>query len=282
LAVYFTFWRKSAILNDIVEKVNERNMTVPKIKLEGITKSFGTNHVLKGVDLEVADGESLVLIGGSASGKTLILKLILGLEKPDSGSIQIDGIDTATLGQKDHEALLHRMGMLFQQSALFDSMPIWENIAFQLLQDRKLTPDESKQVALEKLVSVGLTADVGELLPAEISGGTQKRVGFARAIANDPEIILLDEPTAGLDPVMTNVIGELIMKGTRDLGATTFSITSDMKGARQIGDRIAMIYDGTIIWSGPTAEVDTSDNAYLDQFINNRAEGPIKMAITTA
>lgn len=257
-------------------------MTVPKIKLEGITKSFGTNHVLKGVDLEVAEGESLVLIGGSASGKTLILKLILGLEKPDSGSIQIDGIDTATLGQKDHEALLHRMGMLFQQSALFDSMPIWENIAFQLLQDRKLTPDESKQVALEKLVSVGLTADVGELLPAEISGGMQKRVGFARAIANDPEIILLDEPTAGLDPVMTNVIGELIMKGTRDLGATTFSITSDMKGARQIGDRIAMIYDGTIIWSGPTAEVDTSDNAYLDQFINNRAEGPIKMAITTA
>jgi phospholipid/cholesterol/gamma-HCH transport system ATP-binding protein len=224
----------------------------------------------------------LVLIGGSASGKTLILKLILGLEKPDSGSIQIDGIDTATLGQKDHEALLHRMGMLFQQSALFDSMPIWENIAFQLLQDRKLTPDESKQVALEKLVSVGLTADVGELLPAEISGGMQKRVGFARAIANDPEIILLDEPTAGLDPIMTNVIGELIMKGTRDLGATTFSITSDMKGARQIGDRIAMIYDGTIIWSGPTAEVDTSDNAYLDQFINNRAEGPIKMAITTA
>jgi phospholipid/cholesterol/gamma-HCH transport system ATP-binding protein len=282
LAVYFTFWRKSAILNDIVEKINERNMTVPKIKLEGITKSFGTNHVLKGVDLEVAEGESLVLIGGSAGGKTLILKLILGLEKPDSGSIQIDGIDTVTLGQKDHEALLHRMGMLFQQSALFDSMPIWENIAFQLLQDRKLTPDESKQVALEKLVSVGLTADVGELLPAEISGGTQKRVGFARAIANDPEIILLDEPTAGLDPVMTNVIGELIMKGTRDLGATTFSITSDMKGARQIGDRIAMIYDGTIIWSGPTAEVDTSDNAYLDQFINNRAEGPIKMAITTA
>jgi phospholipid/cholesterol/gamma-HCH transport system ATP-binding protein len=274
--------RKSAILDDIVEKVNERNMTVPKIKLEGITKSFGTNHVLKGVDLEVAEGESLVLIGGSASGKTLILKLILGLEKPDSGSIQIDGIDTATLGQKDHEALLHRMGMLFQQSALFDSMPIWENIAFQLLQDRKLTPDESKQVALEKLVSVGLTADVGELLPAEISGGMQKRVGFARAIANDPEIILLDEPTAGLDPIMTNVIGELIMKGTRDLGATTFSIISDMKGARQIGDRIAMIYDGTIIWSGPTAEVDTSDNAYLDQFINNRAEGPIKMAITTA
>ena len=257
-------------------------MTVPKIKLEGITKSFGTNHVLKGVDLEVAEGESLVLIGGSASGKTLILKLILGLEKPDSGSIQIDGIDTATLGQKDHEALLHRMGMLFQQSALFDSMPIWKNIAFQLLQDRKLTPDESKQVALEKLVSVGLTADVGELLPAEISGGMQKRVGFARAIANDPEIILLDEPTAGLDPIMTNVIGELIMKGTRDLGAMTFSITSDMKGARQIGDRIAMIYDGTIIWSGPTAEVDTSDNAYLDQFINNRAEGPIKMAITTA
>ena len=257
-------------------------MSVPKIKLAGVTKSFGDNHVLKGVDLEVADGESLVLIGGSASGKTLLLKLILGLEKPDSGSIQIDGIETTDFDRQAQEALLHRMGMLFQQSALFDSMTIWENIAFQLLQDRKLNREEARRIAIEKIVSVGLQADVADLLPAEISGGMQKRVGFARAIANDPEIVLLDEPTAGLDPIMTNVIGELILKGARELGATTLSITSDMKGARQVADRIAMIYDGKIIWCGPTKDVDTSDNAYLDQFIHNRAEGPIKMANTAA
>ncbi len=257
-------------------------MAVPKIKLEGVTKSFGSNHVLTGINLEVADGESLVLIGGSASGKTLLLKLILGLEKPDSGSIQIDGIETTTMDRQAQEDLLHRMGMLFQQSALFDSMTIWENVAFQLLQDHNLSQEESRRIALEKIVSVGLKADVADLLPAEISGGMQKRVGFARAIANDPEIVLLDEPTAGLDPIMTNVIGELILKGVRELGATTLSITSDMKGARQVADRIAMIYDGKIIWCGPTEEVDRSDNAYLDQFIHNRAEGPIKMAITAA
>ncbi len=257
-------------------------MAVPKIKLAGVTKSFGSNHVLKGVDLEIADGESLVLIGGSASGKTLLLKLILGLEKPDSGSIKIDGVETTTLDRKAQELLLHRMGMLFQQSALFDSMTVWENVAFQLLQDHQISRAEARNIALDKIVSVGLTRDVGDLLPAEISGGMQKRVGFARAIANDPEIVLLDEPTAGLDPIMTNVIGELILKGVHELGATTLSISSDMKGARQVADRIAMIYDGQIIWCGPTAEVDRSDNPYLDQFIHNRAEGPIKMAITAA
>lgn len=255
---------------------------IPKIKLEGVVKSFGDNHVLKGVDLEVADGESLVLIGGSASGKTLLLKLILGLEKPDAGSIQIDGQEVTKLSTKEHEKLLHRMGMLFQQSALFDSMKIWQNVAFQLLQDHELSQQEAKNIALEKLVSVGMTVDVGELLPAEISGGMQKRVGFARAIANNPEIVLLDEPTAGLDPIMTNVISQLILDGVHKLGATTVSITSDMKGARQIADNIAMIYDGRIIWHGPKSQVDQSGNEYVDQFINNRAEGPIKMAVTAA
>ena len=255
-------------------------MPVPKIKLLGVTKSFGSNHVLKGVDLEIAGGESLVLIGGSASGKTLLLKLIIGLEKPDSGSILIDGIEVTNLDQKEQIALLKRMGMLFQQSALFDSMPIWENIAFQLLQDSNLNRSESKLIAIERIISVGLSADVSELLPAEISGGMQKRVGFARAIANNPEIVLLDEPTAGLDPIMTNVIGELILKGVRELGATTLSITSDIKSARQVADQIAMIYDGKIIWCGPTKDIDNSNNAYVDQFIHNRAEGPIKMAAT--
>ncbi|MGY8817500.1 MAG: ABC transporter ATP-binding protein [Pseudomonadales bacterium] len=255
-------------------------MPVPKIKLLGVTKSFGSNHVLKGVDLEIAGGESLVLIGGSASGKTLLLKLIIGLEKPDSGSILIDGIEVTNLDRKEQIALLKRMGMLFQQSALFDSMPIWENIAFQLLQDSNLNRSESKLIAIERIISVGLSADVSELLPAEISGGMQKRVGFARAIANNPEIVLLDEPTAGLDPIMTNVIGELILKGVRELGATTLSITSDIKSARQVADQIAMIYDGKIIWCGPTKDIDNSNNAYVDQFIHNRAEGPIKMAAT--
>jgi len=254
----------------------------PKIKLEGIVKSFGDNHVLKGVDLEVADGESLVLIGGSASGKTLLLKLILGLEKPDAGSIKIDGQETVNLSTKDREKLLHRMGMLFQQSALFDSMKIWENVAFQILQDHELSRQDAKQLAIDKLISVGMTSDVAELLPAEISGGMQKRVGFARAIANNPEIVLLDEPTAGLDPIMTNVISELILDGVHQLGATTISITSDMKGARKVADNIAMIHDGRIIWHGPKSQVDDSDNAYVDQFINNRAEGPIKMAVTAA
>ena len=255
-------------------------MPVPKIKLLGVTKSFGSNHVLKGVDLEIAGGESLVLIGGSASGKTLLLKLIIGLEKPDSGSILIDGIEVTNRDRKEQIDLLKRMGMLFQQSALFDSMPIWENIAFQLLQDSNLSRSESKLIAIERLISVGLSADVSELLPAEISGGMQKRVGFARAIANNPEIVLLDEPTAGLDPIMTNVIGELILKGVRELGATTLSITSDIKSARQVADQIAMIYDGKIIWCGPTKDIDNSNNAYVDQFIHNRAEGPIKMAAT--
>ena len=255
-------------------------MPVPKIKLLGVTKSFGSNHVLKGVDLEISAGESLVLIGGSASGKTLLLKLIIGLEKPDSGSILIDGIEVTNLDRKEQIALLKRMGMLFQQSALFDSMPIWENIAFQLLQDSNLSRSESKLIAIERLISVGLSAEVSELLPAEISGGMQKRVGFARAIANNPEIVLLDEPTAGLDPIMTNVIGELILKGVRELGATTLSITSDIKSARQVADQIAMIYDGKIIWCGPTKDIDNSNNAYVDQFIHNRAEGPIKMAAT--
>jgi phospholipid/cholesterol/gamma-HCH transport system ATP-binding protein len=255
-------------------------MPVPKIKLLGVTKSFGSNHVLKGVDLEIAGGESLVLIGGSASGKTLLLKLIIGLEKPDSGSILIDGIEVTNRDRKEQIDLLKRMGMLFQQSALFDSMPIWENIAFQLLQDSNLNRSESKLIAIERIISVGLSADVSELLPAEISGGMQKRVGFARAIANNPEIVLLDEPTAGLDPIMTNVIGELILKGVRELGATTLSITSDIKSARQVADQIAMIYDGKIIWCGPTKDIDNSNNAYVDQFIHNRAEGPIKMAAT--
>ena len=254
----------------------------PKIVLEGVTKSFGDHHVLQGIDLEVGNGESVVLIGGSASGKTLILKCILGLVTPDAGSIRIDGQETVGLSEQDRKDLFNRTGMLFQQSALFDSQRVWENVACRLMQETGRSRAQSKELALEKLASVGMTQDVGELLPSEISGGMQKRVGFARAIANDPEIVLLDEPTAGLDPIMTNVVNDLILDGVQKLGASVLSITSDMGGARKVADRIAMIYDGKIIWEGTAEEVDSSGNAYVDQFIHNRAEGPIKMAVTAA
>ncbi len=249
---------------------------IPKIQLQGVTKSFGDNHVLKGVDLDIGTGQSLVLIGPSASGKTLILKLILGLVEPDSGRILIDGEDVTHLTAKQRESYIRRMGMLFQQSALFDSQTVWENVAFRLLQDKNLTRAQAKSIALDTLAAVGMTPDVGELLPAEISGGMQKRVGFARAIASRPEIVLLDEPTAGLDPIMTNIINDLILENVRQLGATTISITSDLTGARKIANTIAMIYDGRIVWSGPAASLDDSDNPYIDQFVHHRAGGPIE------
>ena len=255
---------------------------IPKLRLQGVTKSFGDEYVLKGVDLEVAAGESVVLVGPSASGKTLLFKCILGLIPPDAGSITIDGEETVGLSPPERERLLRRMGMLFQQSALFDSLSVWENVAFRLIQSKRAGRAEAKRMALDILAKVGMDGEVGELLPAELSGGMQKRVGFARAIAGDPEIVLLDEPTAGLDPIMTNIIIELIQEGVQGLGATTLSITSDMKGARKIGDRIAMLYDGQIIWNGPTAQVDASGNAYVDQFIHSRAEGPIETVVTPA
>ena len=253
---------------------------IPKISIRGITKRFGDNQVLKGIDLEVNSGQSVVLIGGSASGKTLILKCILGLVTPDSGSIWIDGTETTKLTENERKDLFNRTGMLFQHSALFDSKKVWENVAFRILHKKGYSHKNARTLALEKLAAVGITHDVGDLLPAEISGGMQKRVGFARAMANDPEIVLLDEPTAGLDPIMTNVVNELILDGVRKVGATVLSITSNMGGARKVADRIAMVYDGKIIWEGTPNEIEESDNDYVDQFIHNRAKGPIKIAAT--
>ncbi len=252
----------------------------PKIVLEGVTKSFGGNHVLRGIDLKIGNGESVVLIGGSASGKTLILKCILGLIAPDAGSIRIDGQETVGLTEVERKDFFKRTGVLFQQSALFDSQKVWENVAFRLLQGKGRARSESKKLALDKLASVGMTEDVGELLPSEISGGMQKRVGFARAIANDPEIVLLDEPTAGLDPIMTNVVNDLILDGVRTLGATALSITSDMVGACKVADRVAMIYDGRVIWEGAADALENSGNDYVDQFVHKRAKGPIQMSVT--
>ena len=250
-----------------------------KISLRGVHKSFGPKNVLNGIDLEIGRGESVVIIGGSGTGKSVTLKCILGLLNPDSGSIRIDGEEIVGARAKDRDRLLHKFGMLFQSAALFDSMRVWQNVAFGLIQGKGMPRDQAKQIALQKLAQVGLTEEVADLGPAELSGGMQKRVGLARAIATDPEIIFFDEPTTGLDPIMADVINDLIVSSVKDLGATTLSITHDIASARKIADRIAMIYEGRIIWEGPVSLLDNSGNPYVDQFINGRAEGPIQMQV---
>jgi phospholipid/cholesterol/gamma-HCH transport system ATP-binding protein len=250
-----------------------------KIEIRGLRKSFGDKHVLNGIDLDVGVGQSLVVIGGSGSGKSVTLKCVLGLIQPDAGSIKVDGEEVVGMNGTDRERLLRKFGMLFQGSALFDSLRVWENVAFGLVQGRGMARDAAKEVALRKLGAVGLGPEVGELWPAELSGGMQKRVALARAIATEPEIIFFDEPTTGLDPIMADVINGLVRKCVSDLGATALSITHDMASARKIGDRIAMIYDGRIIWSGKVQDIDHSGNEYVDQFIHGRGDGPIKMPV---
>ncbi|MEE9301078.1 MAG: ATP-binding cassette domain-containing protein [Alphaproteobacteria bacterium] len=251
----------------------------PKIEVRGLRKSFGSKIVLDGADLHVAEGESLVVIGGSGTGKSVLIKTIIGLLEADGGSVKIDGEEVTTMRSPDRDRVLRKIGMLFQGSALFDSLPVWENVAFGLIQGRATDRREAKDIALAKLASVGLGADVAGLYPAELSGGMQKRVALARAIAANPEIIFFDEPTTGLDPIMADIINELVVQCRTELGATTISITHDMVSTRKIADRIAMIHGGRIIWEGPVAAIDESGNAYVDQFINGRAEGPIKMAV---
>ena len=255
------------------------NDRVPKIAIRGLTKAFGPKKVLNGLDLEVGAGESLVVIGGSGSGKSVTLKCVLGLIHPDGGSIKVDGEEVVGQRGAERERVLKKFGMLFQGAALFDSLRVWENVAFGLIQGRGMERAEARDIALRKLGAVGLGPEVGELWPAELSGGMQKRVALARAIATEPEIIFFDEPTTGLDPIMADVINDLVRKCVNDLGATALSITHDMASARKIGDRIAMIYDGRIIWSGRVQEIDRSANDYVDQFIHGRADGPIKMPV---
>jgi phospholipid/cholesterol/gamma-HCH transport system ATP-binding protein len=254
----------------------------PKISVRGLRKSFGRNRVLDGLDIDCARGESIVIIGGSGTGKSVLIKCILGLMRPDAGSVAIDGAETARLHRAARERVLQKFGVLFQGSALFDSLRVWENVAFGLIHGRDMERQTAKDVALAKLAAVGLSADVGELRPAELSGGMQKRVALARAVAADPEVIFFDEPTTGLDPIMADVINELILKCVRELGATAVSITHDMVSARKIADRIAMLHKGRIIWHGPAAEIDRSGNPFVDQFINGRAEGPIQMEVRVA
>ena len=251
----------------------------PKIMIRGLRKSFGRKVVLDGLDLEIGAGESLVVIGGSGTGKSVLAKCIIGLMQADGGSIKIDGEEMVGRSAGERERVMRKFGMLFQGAALFDSLPVWENVAFGLIQGRHVARAEAKTTALEKLAQVGLGPDVGELRPSELSGGMQKRVALARAICAEPEIIIFDEPTTGLDPIMADVINHLIVQCVRQLGATAMSITHDMVSARKIADRIAMIYKGRIIWSGPTAEIDHSGNPYVEQFIHGRAEGPIQMEV---
>jgi phospholipid/cholesterol/gamma-HCH transport system ATP-binding protein len=250
-----------------------------KIQLIGVKKRFGSKVVLDGVDLTIEKQSSMVIIGGSGTGKSVTIKSILGILRPDEGTILVDGEDITHINGAARDRVMRKFGMLFQGSALFDSLPVWENVAFGLIQGHGVPRAKARDIAIQKLAKVGLSEDVAYLSPAELSGGMQKRVGLARAIAADPEIIFFDEPTTGLDPIMADIINDLIISTVKDVGATALSITHDMVSARKISDHIAMLYGGKIIWEGPTGEIDKTGNAYVDQFIHGRAEGPIKMAV---
>jgi phospholipid/cholesterol/gamma-HCH transport system ATP-binding protein len=254
-------------------------MTTPKIQLIGVKKRFGSKVVLDGVDLTIEPSSSLVIIGGSGTGKSVTIKSILGIIRPDEGTILVDGEDITHINGAARDKVMRKFGMLFQGAALFDSLPVWENVAFGLIQGRGMARAKARDIAIQKLAKVGLTEDVAFLSPSELSGGMQKRVGLARAIAADPEIIFFDEPTTGLDPIMADIINDLIISTVKDVGATALSITHDMVSARKISDKIAMLYGGKIIWQGPTGGIDKSGNPYVEQFIHGKAEGPIKMAV---
>lgn len=250
-----------------------------KIEVSDLHKAFGRKRVLNGVDLKIKKGESLVVIGGSGTGKSVLIKCIQGLIRPDSGSIKIDGFETVGAARKENEKHYAKMGMLFQGGALFDSLSVWENVAFGLLENQKMPRRQAREKAVEVLRQVGLGPDVADLSPSELSGGMQKRVGLARAVATRPEIIFFDEPTTGLDPIMADVINDLIIDSVKKLGASALTITHDMASARKIADRIAMLYQGKIIWQGTVDEMDKTDNPYVCQFVNGCSKGPIKVEV---
>jgi phospholipid/cholesterol/gamma-HCH transport system ATP-binding protein len=256
-------------------------MSVPEIaiRLRGVSKSFGDKKVLDGIDLDVAAGTSMVVIGGSGSGKSVLIKCILGLIEPDAGSIEVDGVDVLKAPSEQKAELRARIGMLFQNGALFDSLPVWENVAFGLLAQRKCSRAQAKEKAVDVLAQVGLAASVADLWPAELSGGMQKRVGLARAIASQPEILFFDEPTTGLDPIMGAVIDGLIVDCVKRMGSTAIAITHDMASATRIGDRAAMLFKGKIVWEGLASSLLESGNEMVDQFTHGRREGPIQMEL---
>lgn len=250
----------------------------PKIKIRVVSlhKSFGGNYVLRGVDLDVREGESMVVIGGSGSGKTVLIKCIIGLMDPDEGKIYVDDLEITSLSEKRKNEVRKKFGMLFQWGALFDSMTVWENVGFGLRHQTHLKDEEIKRIAIEKLALVGLR-NIENLMPSELSGGMKKRVSLARAIATEPEILLYDEPTTGIDPIMADTINDLIIQMREKLNVTSIAITHDMKSAYKIGDRIAMLFHGRIIEVGTPEEIRNSSNPIVQQFIEGRSEGPIKI-----
>ena len=252
---------------------------MPKIAFKDVQLAFGPKQVLKGIDLEVAEGESLVVIGGSGSGKSVLIKTLLGITTPDQGQVLVDGENVVGISGQKREALNSKIGMLFQGGALFDSLKVWENVAFGLIQTGVAKGDAARGLAIDTLARVGLDKTVADLMPVELSGGMQKRVALARAIADQPEIIFFDEPTTGLDPIMSDVINHLITECVRDLGATAITITHDMRSARTIADKVAMLYDGKIVWDAPVADLDNPQNDFVDQFVHGRADGPIQMTV---
>jgi len=254
-------------------------VTTPILSLQKVEKRFGKNHVLRGVTLDVAPGESLVVIGGSGSGKSVMLKNALGLMTPDSGQILFNGEDVTQAKGKTRARMRERVGMLFQSGALFDSLTVWENVAFRLVNSGVVSRAKAKDRAIETLSKVRLGSDVADLYPAEISGGMQKRVSLARSIISKPDLIFFDEPTTGLDPITADAINDLIIEQVRGLGAATVTITHDMASARKIADEVAMLFEGEIIWRGKASDVDNSGNPYVDQFVHGRAEGPIQPAL---
>jgi phospholipid/cholesterol/gamma-HCH transport system ATP-binding protein len=273
---------KAKILSKFVNKntiVEGRDLSKPKILVEGLSKSFGKKVILDNLNLEVAQNESLVVFGGSGSGKSVLIKTIIGLLKADAGIIKLDGELISDLSNTARSHLMSRFGFLFQGGALFDSLRVWENVAFALLHGKKMSIVDAKDVALSKLRSVGLSEEVLYLFPSELSGGMQKRVALARAIATNPEVIFFDEPTTGLDPIMANVINDLIVKAREEIGATTITITHDIHSARVIANRVAMLYQGKIIWVGDVKNMDKSGNPIFEQFINGKITGPIKVDV---
>ena len=251
----------------------------PKLQWQGVYKAFGDKRVLRGLDLDVAPGKSLVIIGGSGQGKSVTIKIAAGLMQADAGKMLVDGRDVTALRDKDRRKLASGFGMLFQGGALFDSLTVWENVAFRLINADKVSRKEAKARATEALERVRLGPAVADLYPSELSGGMQKRVGLARAVAANPELIFFDEPTTGLDPITSRAINALIQEQVKGLGCTAVTITHDLDSARAVGDEIAMLNDGVIVWRGPAADVDRSGNPYVEQFVSGAAEGPIRPAI---
>lgn len=251
----------------------------PILELKNVEKQFGSNQVLRGVNIDIAPGSSLVVLGGSGSGKSVMLKCALGLMTPTAGQILFDGVDVTHDQGKTREAMRERIGMLFQSGALFDSLSVWENVSFRLLNAQKLKRSRARELAIETLKKVRLGASVADLYPAELSGGMQKRVALARAIITKPDLIFFDEPTTGLDPITADAINDLILEQVKALGAAAVTITHDMASARKVADEISMLFEGQIIWRGPASQIDNSGNAYVDQFVHGRADGPIQPAI---